>query len=434
MGVRLRRAFVVPDPQAWASWGWDLERRGIQPVVSPEQAALMLVPSAMPPALADAVADVASRIPPGAMPMVLPGPNHLDLIAAAPDGGHGGHEGHNHGDHEGHGDHDHDGHKGHGDHEGNGDMMAIVGDPSSDGLIMEDVELTLGPLGAALPGGLVARFTLDGDVVTGVVLDATLRAVGVPADPLTPLAWRAVLAAADGRTGPGDLVAVEVERALSHVAWLRSMGSVLGLGTLDRASAMAVRFLIPARNAATPAGERLPQLIEEAVAATRRVEELCAGDRGLRARLGGLAVVEEGALERRRVGGPAARAAGLVRDARQRDARYDGVDFAPVLESGSDALARTRVHAREASAALGLALELLRQGGGAPGSGRLPAVVEGPRGPLHAIAARGGTPAVAAPGQAALLELAAASVVGLELSSALAGLVSFDLSPWRVGG
>jgi len=112
-------------------------------------------------------------------------------------------------------------------------MMAIVGEPSADGLVMEPIELRFGPLATPLPGGLVADVTLDGDVVAESAVRALLgRGDGGPAsgtDWLSPVACVAALAAAaeaaEGRPVSPEhrwqrVAAVELERALSHLAWL----------------------------------------------------------------------------------------------------------------------------------------------------------------------------------------------------------------------
>ena len=92
-------------------------------------------------------------------------------------------------------------------------MMAIVGEPSADGLVMEEIELSHGPVGTALPGGLRLDVTLDGDVVGHCEVTALLRA-GAPdragaagprnaphpaPDLLAPAAWRVALAGAASR-------------------------------------------------------------------------------------------------------------------------------------------------------------------------------------------------------------------------------------------
>lgn len=423
MGVRRRRAFVVPDPQAWAVWGRDLHDAGVEVAHSPERAELMVLPSSVPRELARAVDDAADRLPgnPSAV-MVLPGPAELlgDTDPEPPAAAH-------------------DAHAGHGDHADHGDMMAIVGDASDDGLVMEAVTLTLGPLGSPMPGGLVAKLSLDGDVVASAHLQATLRVMDPGtgrsvADPLMPLAWRAVLAAADGQATVERLAALEVERALSHAAWAGALAAVLGHGALADVTDRAVRVLVGARNAvAACGGADAVAAITDALGPVERLERMCCRDRGLRSRLRGVASVDPGGYRRQPVGGPNARAAGLRRDVRLEDPRYLAVGFAPVLDDGSDALARTRVRGREAAAALSLARRLLVDDVPDNDRERPVRAVEGPRGPLLVVSSRDGAAAVAAPGGVVQRELAADAVEGLELSSALAGLVSFDLSPWRVG-
>lgn len=458
MGLTPRQTLVVPDPQSWAVWGLDLRGAGLEPAVAAEQARALLLPARVPAPLTGAAREAAGRIPGDIELTVRPAP--LEGSAArlvlsgpvlAPGGGQSG-----------------DGSDGHDTGDGDGDMMAIVGEPSADGLIMEDVGLVVGPLAPGLPGGLVARLTLDGDVVAGARIEATLAALpgsaarGLAPDPLAGLAWRAVVGRARGARTPRSLAALEVERALSHAAWLSALAAVLGHARLGAVSARAVAALVAVRAAVLPptgsprAAGPDPHLVptattSAAVGPVEALHTLCAEDRGLRMRLAGLGVTDPAELTARRVGGPVARAAGLGHDARTGDPAYAAADFRPVLAERGDALARTRVRAAEASAALELATALLDRsapgghGGRGPDAspefdgsgGRVaplrPAVVEGPRGPLHAVAAPNGTPAVAAPGHSALLALAGRAMCGLELASAMAVLVSFDLSPWRVG-
>lgn len=437
MGLTTRRTLVVPDPQSWAVWGLDLRGAGVEPAVAAEQAQALLLPARVPASLEAAVREAAGRIPGGRLPTVRPAP--LDGVAAGAvlSGAAPVHPGHDP-DGEGGGGHDTSG-DGHGEHEANGgDMMAIVGEPSADGLIMEDLELVVGPLAPGLPGGLVARLKLDGDVVADARVEATLAAPpgaverGLAPDPLAPLAWRAVVGRARGAQALRSLAALEVERALSHVAWLSALARILGHARMFDVAARAVAALLAARTAVLRSDPTGTAAASAALGPLDALNTLCADDRGLRMRLAGLGVTDPAELAARRIGGPVARAAGLGSDARADDAAYAPANFRMVVEERGDALARMRVRAAEASAALRLAQALLDARDDCAGP-RGPAVVEGPRGPLHAVAGPDGTAAVAAPGHAALLVLVGHAMCGLELASAMAVLVSFDLSPWRVG-
>jgi len=239
-----------------------------------------------------------------------------------------------------------------------------------------------------------------------------------------------------------DVASLENERALSHAAWLAALATVVGYPRLGDLAGRAVGPLVAAR-AATLVRAGALTAVDDARSSVHALQAFCTDDRGLRMRLGGLGAVAAAELAARGVDGPVARASGLDVDARAGVRRYVAIGFRLLVEDGGDALARTRLRAREAAAALGLASALLAQddsvtvtgnGSDAPAGGfGVPVSVEGPRGPLRVTARPHGAPAVAAPGHGALLELAGRAMEGLEHASALAVLVSFDLSPWRVG-
>jgi hypothetical protein len=364
--------------------------------------------------------------------------------------GHGVQEGHDHHDaghgvQEGHDHHD----AGHGVQEGHDhrDMMAIVGDPSADGLVMEAIDFRFGPLSAALPGGLLVHASLDGDVVAACEVQATLRAgVDGPADVpdlLAPVSWavaeQVAREVADGSTVPARdqwerLAAVELERALSHVAWLRSLGRVLGWTQLANAAHRAVTEVSPLH--AHRAGQNTLTGVRAVRASIARTARIVAGRR-FAARTRGRAEVSDEALV-----GPNARAAGRGADSRAQAAFYDELGFIPVEERDGDACARARVRMREVEQSLDLAAAALERVATAAGQVSLGAFatsagarVEGPRGPLlvSRLAREGGS-VHAVPGAAATLAVAGAGVVGLEWSAALASLASFDLSPWSADG
>jgi hypothetical protein len=440
MGV----AVVVPDEAALTMWGHDPRGAGLEPAAAPEDAALLVGPKRIPPALAAAVAEAWSRMPPPRLRVVrevdLPGMSLDEILGdGAPGGGaslpgaH--HDGDGHDDQQGHhGDHDHH------------DMMAIVGDPSEDGLVMEAIDFELGPLAPGLPGGLIVELSLDGDVVAGCrphpVLEMATEEVagGAPPDPLAPAAWAAAMARAlDGSETVAGLrvhiVNVELERALSHAAWLRSLARTLGWGELVDLAQDAVSAI----SAARAAGVERRSVLSRAIGRADRLAAALGGSRRLRARVGGRGALSRSRLEASGVGGPVARAAGLARDARIGEPAYDALGFQAELHDGCDGEARTILRAAEARSALRLATAALDQLGAeesVPLARGGDALVEGPRGPLLA---RPGVQedipmAVAAPGSSELAALAGEAVVGLELGAAMAALVSFDLSPWQVNG
>ena len=410
-------AFVVPDERSWLLWGRDLRASGLGPVTRPSAAEVLVVPARLPDALADAAGEAWTAMPSRRRVVAYDSPLRggraaEDLLERE---GHGRHE--DHGGHEGHG--DHDGHGDHGGHEGHShhDMMAVTGDPSADGLVMEDLDVTLGPLSPPLPGGLLVRLVLDGDVVCSAHVEACLADPGLAGDPATGAAWTA--ASASSR-GAGHVAAVELERALSHAAWAVSLGEVIGWPELSERAWDLAASVFAAR-----AGRIDPS---EARAEADRLLSLVDGSRRLRLRLRGLATVDRDAVERLDLHGPIARAAGVARDARTDDASYRALGFLPVTRDGGDAEARAVVRVEEARAALDLAAR-------AQGQGDLPeargGAVEGARGPLAARPAPGGEPAVLeTPGSAGATATAMEAVALLELSAAMAALASFDLSGW----
>ena len=393
------------------------------------------------------------------------GADHGTHSVAVESGAHGGH-----GTHAGHGDHGTHADAGHGTHTGNGadaghaghgghghgghdhhDMMAIVGEPSADGLVMEAIDLRIGPLSGVLPGGLVVAVSLDGDVVDGCVIEATLRAGrdvegGMP-DPLAAVAWRAADAVAAGLAAGGAaparvqwqrLAAVEHERALSHLVWLRSLARLLGWAQLVDEVQRAVDLVAPlhcdAEEHLTPGA--LPD-------ARNRAASLLAtlGGRRFAWRTRGRGVVPAAAHA---LTGPNARAAGGTADARATDPLYRALGFRVVVEEAGDVRARALVRAREAVAALELAAAALERAEALPSDGAdvpiafaagATAVVEGPRGPVQVTRERDdASPVHAAPGASTALTAAGEAARGQEWSAALLTIASFDLSPWTVDG
>jgi hypothetical protein len=514
----LERAIVVPDAGAWLLWGIDVTELGFAAVPSPTRAEALVGPARVPEALTETIIETWRRMPDGARHvMSLDGPDLEgrpleELLREAdersddrgqPEDGHDETE-HGHGgaaDGGGGAEHDHGSaasagppggelgappdvealvaparppapqepeRRDHdlqraGDEQQN--MMPIEGRPSSDGLVMEPIEVQLGPLGAILPGGLVARFTLDGDVVGDCSLEATLSAHWSGAeredalwDPLSAVAWR--LAASGAREGRAPaaspwaaIVALELERALSHVAWLRSLGSLLGWAELAELAHAAVRPLLAERRAwpvqAVPQGPRRlsanarpPAALIEAKARVERLRTLLEDSRRLAARTRGRGRLSREEVEQNGATGPIARSAGVERDERQADPRYTELGFNVVTRHDGDALARTLLRISEAGEALRLAEDALRRAredaaappldaeGAASG-----ATVEGSRGPVQAtVVGRSTRLQLEAPGRAAALALAARAAVEEEWSAALVALTSFDLSPWKVAG
>lgn len=295
---------------------------------------------------------------------------------------------------------------------GHGDMMAIVGEPSHDGLVMEEVELQAGPVGVALPAGLVVRATLDGDVVAHADVRAELRA---QQDPLAPIAWAlAARGTAELRadsdqpivSGWDAVAALEVERAASHLCWLARLLRLIGW----RSAREEVLGCVGAFSSAHAA-----------------LRAAILGGAGVYA--AGLAAQTAGVL-------PAAERLTRLVDARRLAARTDGVG---ALEPHGDARERTAERIRAGVASLQRAAEALdRLSDGAPPSALLvrhdrTVQVDGPRGTLHADIGAHGEIRVAEHGAEATRDAAARAAAGHEWASALVAVASFDPSPWRMG-
>ncbi len=448
---------IVPDEASWTMWGHDPGRLGFAPAAAPEQSRQLLVPDPVPASLVEAVRAAWQRMPAPrsyvSWPRQFSGARASELLA---EDGHGG--AHEHaGDHGAHpaesADHGH----GHGMDEMGHDMMAIVGEPSADGLVMDPIEVALGPLAAGLPGGLVLDLSLDGDVVERCAARATLTmplgriARGGYTDPTASTAWAAAIALASETaagapaseaTARGRIAAIEAERALSHLCWLRAFGYVLGWTQLTELADTAAAALMPLRvrlapAAAIGAGEQRAELaaaLDAVRPAVERVRRPLEGSRRLRSRTRGRAATPRDLIETSDIAGPVARAAGVAGDARTGDSLYEALGFRETTLTAGDAEARTLVRALEASSALELAVGALAEAGSAQPVALDPstaALAEGPRGPVRAALVDGRL-AVGAPGAAGLLDLAGEAVVGLELGSALVSVASFDLSGWAV--
>ena len=438
-------AFIAPDEQTWTLAGDDPAARGLRPVFAPGDARVALIAERMPEPLVEGVADWLARVPTA---------THVESHELAGLSGehamesqHGdlkrhhhephGHDAHGHDGHD-HGGHDHDGH----DHDGHDhhDMMAIVGDPSADGLVMEPIEFRFGPIGTPLPAGLVVDVTLDGDVVAEARIDATLRrateGAPVPAAPdlLAPVAWRTLLDGIAGDRTEADrwtsIAAVEVERAVSHLAWLRSFGRLLGWAPLIERCTAALATTAHLRTSSAAADE-----FGRATRAVIEVAELVQGSRWLRLRAADRAVVTADDIRDCGLRGPTARASGVDDDARSEHPLYQRLDFAAVVRPEGDAHARTRVRADETVESLRMAEGALRAAMAwkpADAEGATDSTLEGPRGPLRAVRS-GGAWSLTAPGEREAREVAARTMIGLEWATALLAAASFDLSPWSVG-
>ncbi|WP_404935043.1 heavy metal-binding domain-containing protein [Nitratireductor sp. L15S-10] len=375
----------------------------------------------------------------------------MDLIPADAHEGHGGH-GSGGGQHH----HEHSGHASHSGHRSGETIpgiephfMSMVelteGKPvSPDGLIMEWITVPFGPFFPGLPGGLVLEFTLDGDSVADTRIQGN-GAMPVPPGsapvslpdrlaascPLAPVAMRelacralesAALAAPAPAIATARAAAVERERIASHLNWLTGFAHQTGLTWLERrAAAMHHRL----RDAGAD------EIGRDAAA-------VCAFLRRVRATpLLALKLKGIGKLDSAQ-GGPAARAAGLVEDARCDDPAYAELGFSAVVGDGGDALARLQQRCVEIEQSLDLiaragTIALPYPPDDIPSDGHGMATVETPRGPatLHLMlkdsvveTARLTTPF------AALAERVPAMGAQVELADALVAIGSLDLDLW----
>ena len=389
---------------------------------------------------------------------------HAEMEHEGAAGENGSHAGMDHGvgmDHAGHEGGSGEQEAGGTDHEGmdHGDtgfmsMVAMTqGTPrSSDGLQMEWVDASFGPLFPGLPGGLALTLTLDGDTVAKTEVEGRIEgwdpveALAGPAegfaeraarlDPLSPTAYRflalraaedSVSATPDERTALARVGALERERAASHLGWLASFAHLLGYAWLEgRAARLQLALL-----GATDAGE-VARLAGEAKGLGRRVERTPL----LRRKLRGIGGIGDGAD----VLGPVARASGRAADARTDDEVYRFLGFEPVVLGGNDALSRLRVRLAE----IEQSLDLVERAGtiafpdGVPGqeiSGSGVATLETPRGAAKLRATFEGGDVVGAEldtPSTRHVSLVGAVTEQQEFANALVGVASLDLSPWEV--
>lgn len=409
----LLRAIVCPDPATWAAVGTDLRDLGFDPVTSPHRADTLVTAERLPEGFAEPLRETLDRL----------GGSH-QLLAGAPLGGrpveellqltaeadHGEDEEDEGGDH--------------------GDMMAVTGDPSDDGLVMEDAEAVIGPLSGPLPAGLRLALTLDGDVVCGLELTSALEGDGPLPDPFARRASEWALArdranpTGERIGGTHHLIATELERALGHSLWLARLCELIGWAAAAEELSLAAGGLIEAH--AAPLVEVGAALSDGTVAELDGALEAFGESDAARRRMDGIARVEASRCRELAITGPVARASGLALDARSTDPAYGQLGFEPVLVTEGDAWARARLRATEARRALELA-DLAREAGELPlGEGP----VEGPRGRIAPHPSAGEAVALQRGALAGLIEEAAN---GYELARSLLAVASFDPSPWELG-
>lgn len=335
-------------------------------------------------------------------------------------------------------------------------MVAMTADlpRSLDGLPMEWMDTSFGPLFPGLPGGLAPTLTLDGDTVvsaslaSGVMHRGIISSLPGPAatfpdrlarlDPQAPVTYRTLAvkalaasaaASTQARDDAGWIAACEWERAASHLGWLAGFGELLGMRWLTaRASELHLALV------------RAPD-IARVMNVQARVERLLRDiDRSLplKLRLAGIGLLDE--IMVAGASGPIARGSGITTDERTGSAAYAAYDFRPILREDGDAFARFQVRTAEirqslqiVSAAGNVTAPTIHVSPHLTGTGM--ASIETPRGAasLHIEVHHGHVQVahltVPSSQHARLVQ----HVVGqAELADALVGIASLDLSPWEM--
>lgn len=260
--------------------------------------------------------------------------------------------------------------------------------PDPDGLELDQLPLSVGPIFPPLPPGLVLHLEVQGDV---------LRSLSVGENPFTR--WPGDLALgpldtadfSDASGAPVTVAHLELARARHHLRWAAGAVSLHGLrADAHRLSFLADRLTVNDQPSVVALGRRLG-----------RRRSLAWAMRGI----GVLADVDAPP-------GPVARAGGRGHDARLDDPAYEGLGFEPVVHEGGDAWDRFGQRLAEAAQAV----ELARRAGerlrppGPP--------VEGPRGPLDASIG---------PPSSKLLAVLPDLLEGQEWGDAMTAVVSLDI-------
>lgn len=190
-----------------------------------------------------------------------------------------------------------------------GRAMAMTADDLRDGLALDSLEVTLGPLYYGLPPGLVLDLSLQGDLVQ----HCRVIAPPYPAPPTAPFA--------EALEQPVPIASLELARARHHLHRLAQALDLSGLGAISARLLRSAMALKP--------GIRLPWLQP-----LLRGSALLAS---VAARCGALSTDQA-----RTAGGPAARAAGLAIDARSDDPTYRQLGFQPIVQHESTTRSRWR--------------------------------------------------------------------------------------------
>ncbi len=201
-------------------------------------------------------------------------------------------------------------------------MAMNMQDDIRDGLTLDSLTFRLGPFYPLLPPGLAAEITLQGDVIQ----TWTSQSSAYPGT-LDAVFQRA-------REQPVAIAELELARARHH---LRQLYLALRLAGLEGLGLQALRLARDLSSASRIDGLR------------RRL---------VRSGFFRLAALDGGALDSElacRLGGPAARAAGIEEDRRRDDAHYRRLGFSPVLGRDGDTRARWQQVLAEIEQSLALA-------------------------------------------------------------------------------
>ena len=267
-----------------------------------------------------------------------------------------------------------------------GRPMAELG-PDRDGLRLDVLPVTVGPLFPGVPFGLVLDVLFAGDLV----LEATVA--GRAADAAGPFARPGLRPFLRALGEPVPIIELEVARAREHLRWLADALIAHGLAALGIRALRLSRHVGPGDAVAVRRLARLLGWTQVTRWSTRGVGRLDSAD------LAGLGV------------GPVARASGIAEDVRLDDPVYRDLGFEPILARRGDAAARWTVRLAEAAQSLDLAARAGDRRSTVLGR------VESPRGRLEP----GSAPS------ARLLALVPATLAETEWGDAVATLVSLDL-------
>lgn len=223
-------------------------------------------------------------------------------------------------------------------------MAMNMHDDIRDGLTLDSLTFRLGPFFSALPAGMQAEITLQGDLIQTWTTQLAPYPVGLDA----------VFFAALQR--PVPIAELELARARYH---LHRLFHGLRLAGLERIGLQALRLA----NTLTP---------------DSKIDGLRLGL--VRCGFFGLSLSGRGRLneeQARGVGGFAARATGLDDDLRSEDANYRRLGFTPVYQTDGD----TRSRWRQALAEIEQSLALAKQAAAQDLHTNMTGSVETPRGP-----------------------------------------------------